>query len=47
LSRTALADTLGISPSILTQIENGKGKLTPRQLTAMAKALDLDLDQLL
>ncbi|MBF0255919.1 MAG: helix-turn-helix domain-containing protein [Gammaproteobacteria bacterium] len=46
LSCAALADTLGISSSILAQIENGKGELTPPQQKAMAKALNVDLDLL-
>jgi DNA-binding XRE family transcriptional regulator len=46
LSLHALAEQAGISPSMLSEIENGKKEGSVRTLAALARALRVDLDDL-
>ena len=46
LSQTVLARTAGITPAYLSQMESGSRQGTTRTLRKIAKALDVDLDDL-
>jgi transcriptional regulator with XRE-family HTH domain len=47
LSLRALADRVGISPSLISQVENGRAKPSVNTLYAMATELGVSLDDLL
>ena len=46
LSLRGLAEKAGISAAMLSEIENGKKEGSVRSLTALARALGIDLDDL-
>lgn len=43
LTKTALAETLGVSLSLISEIESGTRNATPQLLTQMAQALNCPL----
>jgi transcriptional regulator with XRE-family HTH domain len=47
LSLRALADRLGVSPSLISQVERGLARPSVNTLYAMARELDVSLDELL
>jgi transcriptional regulator with XRE-family HTH domain len=47
LSLRALADRLGVSPSLISQVERGLAKPSVNTLYAMARELEVSLDELL
>jgi transcriptional regulator with XRE-family HTH domain len=47
LSLRALAERLGVSPSLISQVERGRAKPSVNTLYAMARELDVSLDELL
>ena len=47
LSLRALAEKLGVSPSLISQVERGRARPSVNTLYAMARALDVSLDELL
>lgn len=47
LSLRALAEQLGVSPSLISQVERGLAKPSVNTLYAMARVLDISLDELL
>jgi len=47
LSQAALATAAGISPAYLSQLETGKRTGTAEVLSALAKELNLDIDDLI
>jgi transcriptional regulator with XRE-family HTH domain len=47
LSLRGLADRLGVSPSLISQVERGLAKPSVNTLYAMARELDMSLDELL
>ena len=47
LSLRGLADRLGVSPSLISQVERGLAKPSVNTLYAMARELDVSLDELL
>ena len=47
LSLRSLADRLGVSPSLISQVERGLAKPSVNTLYAMARALEVSLDELL
>jgi transcriptional regulator with XRE-family HTH domain len=47
LSLRALAERLGVSPSLISQVERGLAKPSVNTLYAMARELDVSLDELL
>ena len=46
LTQQQLADTAGISKPYLSQIETGKRTWTPEVLSAIARALNISLDEI-
>ena len=47
LSLRGLAEQLGVSPSLISQVERGRAKPSVNTLYAMARVLDISLDELL
>ena len=47
LSLRALAERLGVSPSLISQVERGRAKPSVNTLYAMARELEVSLDELL
>jgi transcriptional regulator with XRE-family HTH domain len=46
LSHGALADAAGLEPSHLAQLESGRRKAAPDELQRLARALDVQVDDL-
>ena len=47
LSLRTLADRLGVSPSLISQVERGRAKPSVNTLYALARELEVSLDELL